>query len=60
MSDELKDDLRDIGSRAAWTALQAFLATWVVTDQATLAAAAVAAVAAAISVVKTYVAGKVR
>jgi hypothetical protein len=50
---------RDVLERAAWTAAQVFLATWVVTDIQTLQTAAVAAVAAGISVIKSYLASKV-
>lgn len=50
---------RDVLERAAWTAAQVFLATWVVTDIQTLQTAAVAAVAAGVSVVKSYFASKV-
>ena len=47
--------LVDILERAGWTAAQAFLATWVVTDQSTVKGAILAAVAAGLSVIKTFV-----
>lgn len=50
---------KDVMERAAWTAVQVFLATWVVADMQTLQTAAVAAVAAGVSVVKSYFATKV-
>tara|TARA_Y100000310_G_scaffold282922_1_gene304524 strand:+ start:68 stop:232 length:165 start_codon:yes stop_codon:yes gene_type:complete len=45
--------------RAAWTAAQAFLAVFVISDLASTKAAVVAAVAAALSVLKTFVRDKV-
>lgn len=48
----------DTGERAVWTALQAFLAVWTVTDSTTTTTAAVAALAAAISVVKSAIAAR--
>jgi len=55
-----KDELQDIASRAGWTAAQAFLSTFVLSDLETLKAAAIAAAAAALSAIKTFVASKVR
>lgn len=48
----------DMGERAVWTALQAFLAVWTVTDMSSTRSAAVAAAAAAISVVKSAIASR--
>jgi hypothetical protein len=50
---------RDIAERAGWTALQAFLAVYTVTDVTSTKAALVAAVGAALSVLKGFVATKV-
>lgn len=52
-------DWRDIGTRAAWTFLQAFLAVFVVSGDwsevaSSATAAAVAAVAAVLSMAKTW------
>lgn len=55
----MKHKLIDIASRAGWTAAQAFLAVFAVTDVSTLSAALVAASGAALSVIKTTVAQKV-
>lgn len=46
----------DMAERAIWTAVQAFLAVWTVTDLSNTRTAAVAALAAAISAVKSGVA----
>jgi len=49
-------DIRDLATRAAWTAAQAFLAVFTIEGGAEVAkAAAIAAVGAALSVVKTFV-----
>ena len=40
--------------RAAWTFAQAFLAVFMVSEQASARSAAIAGIAAALSVVKTY------
>jgi len=45
--------MRNLIERAGWTAVQAFLAVWVVGDVSSLRAALVAG-AAGLSVVKTY------
>jgi hypothetical protein len=50
---------KDIIERALWTAVQSFLAVWVIGDVASLKSAAVAAGAAVISVVKGVAASKV-
>ena len=50
---------RDIAERAAWTAVQAFLAVFTVTDVSSARAAAVAAIGAALSVAKGFVATRV-
>lgn len=50
--------IRDTAERAGFTAAQAFLAVWVVTDQSTVRNAAVAALAAAIAVVKAAIAAR--
>jgi len=49
---------QDMAERAIWTALQAFLAVWTVTDMTSTRSAAVAATAAAISVVKSGIASR--
>ncbi len=49
----------DVLERAAWTAAQAFLAVFVVTDVSTAKAGLVAAAGAALSVVKGFVASQV-
>ena len=54
-----KDLVFDVAERAAWTAAQAFLAVFLVTDVSTVKAALVAAAGAALSVVKGFVAAKV-
>ena len=46
--------MRNLIERAGWTAVQAFLAVWVVGDVSSLRAALVAGAAAGLSVVKTY------
>lgn len=51
----MKARILDMLERAGWTAAQAFLATWVVTDQSSTKGAVLAAVAAALSIVKTFV-----
>lgn len=51
--------LADMAERALWTALQAFLATFTVTDVSSARAAAVAAVGAILSVVKSAVASRI-
>lgn len=51
----MKARILDMLERAGWTAAQAFLATWVVTDQSSAKGAVLAAVAAALSIVKTFV-----
>lgn len=48
----------DMAERAAWTALQAFLAVWTVTDLSSTRTAGIAALAAAISVVKSGIASR--
>lgn len=48
----------DTAERAGFTAAQAFLAVWIVTDQSTVRNAAVAAVAAAVAVLKAAVASR--
>lgn len=55
----MKKIYKDILERVIWTAAQAFLATFVVTDLSSLKVAAVAAIAAALSVVKGLAATKV-
>jgi len=54
-----KKILADVAERAAWTAAQAFLAVFLVTDVSTVKAALVAAAGAGLSVVKGFVARKV-
>ena len=51
-------DIRNIAERALWTAAQAFLAAFVVTDMTTAKGAALAGLAAGLSVVKTFVQSK--
>jgi len=53
-------DYRDVVERALWTAAQAFLAVFLVTDTSSLKAAVVAAAGAGLSVVKTAVTQRVR
>jgi hypothetical protein len=53
------DGIKDTLERAAWTFAQSFLGVFVVSDLASVKAAAVAGMAAAISVAKTFVKGKV-
>jgi hypothetical protein len=54
----MTEEIRDLASRASWTAAQAFLAVFLVTDVSTVKSAAVAAAGAGLSVVKTYVNSK--
>ena len=51
----MKDLVRDVAERAAWTFAQAFLGAFVVTDLSTAKTAALAGLAAAIAVVKGFV-----
>lgn len=51
--------LLDMAERAAWTALQAFLATLSVSDLSTARAGLIAAAGAVLSVVKSAVASRV-
>jgi len=51
--------MRDVLTRAGWTAAQAFLAVFVVADVTTVRTAVIAAIAAGVSVVKTAVSNKV-
>ena len=55
----MNDVAKDIGTRAAWTFLQAFLAVFVVADLSTARGAALAGVAAVVSLLKGFVATKV-
>lgn len=55
----MKDLVRDVAERAAWTFAQAFLGAFVVTDLSTAKTAALAGLAAAIAVVKGFVASQV-
>lgn len=50
---------KDIIERTFWTAVQAFLAVWVMTDVSSLKSAAVAAGAAVIAVLKALAATKI-
>lgn len=50
---------KDVLERTFWTALQAFLAVFVVTDVSTAKSAGVAALAAAIAVIKGFAASRV-
>lgn len=50
---------RDIGERAVWTFIQAFLAVFMIDDFSTVRPAAVAGLAAVLSVVKGFVATRV-
>lgn len=50
-----KEQLKDLLGRAAWTALQAFVAVWLVSDQPFSKQAIIAGVAASISALKTFV-----
>lgn len=54
----MKNWLIDTTERAAFTALQAFLAAWVITDQSTVRNAALAALAAGIAVIKAGIASR--
>lgn len=51
--------MKDMAERAGWTAVEAFLAVWVVGDVASLKAAGIAAAAAGLTVIKTYAKSKV-
>ena len=55
----MSDVIKDIGTRAAWTFLQAFLAVFVVADLSTVRGAALAGVAAVVSLLKGFVATRV-
>ena len=48
------DSMSNMIERAGWTFVQAFLAVFVVGDEATLKVALIAGVAAALSVAKTF------
>lgn len=50
---------KDIIERTFWTAVQAFLAVWVVTDVSSLKSAGVAAAAAVIAAIKGLAATKI-
>lgn len=50
----------DMAERAAWTFVEAFLAVFVIGDLATLETAVVAGAAAALSVVKTFAASRIK
>jgi hypothetical protein len=52
-------DIRDAFERAVWTAVEAGLAILVITDVATVKAAAVAMVAALIAALKTFAKTKI-
>ena len=52
-------DMTNLMERAGWTFVQAFLAVFVVGDQATLKVAVIAGVAAALGIFKTYAKGRV-
>jgi len=52
-------DWKNVVERALWTAAQAFLAVFVVTDASTIKVGIAAAAAAALSVIKTAVQEKV-
>lgn len=54
-----KREFFDLVERVGWTAAQAFLAVFVVTNVSTAKAAGVAAAAAAVAVLKGFVAQKV-
>ena len=55
----MKDLVRDVAERAAWTFAQAFLGAFVVTDLSTAKTAALAGLAAAVAVLKGFVASQV-
>ena len=55
MKFKLSPELHNLLSRSAWTAVQSFLAVWMVTDTSSLKAAAVAGAAAGLSVIKTFI-----
>lgn len=52
--------LADIAERALWTAVQAFLSVFTVTDLSTSRTAGIAAVAAVLSVIKSAAASRVQ
>ena len=56
----MKTQLVDVAERAAWTFAQAFLAVLVIGDMSTARDAGIAGIAAAISVLKGFVATKVK
>jgi hypothetical protein len=60
MKFKLSPELKNVLTRAGWTAVQSFLAVWMVADVDSLKAAAVAGLAAGLSVVKTYVMEKAK
>lgn len=60
MKFKVSPELKNLLTRAGWTAAQSFLAVWMVADVNSLKAAAVAGAAAGMSVVKTYVADKAK
>lgn len=55
----MTETLRDIATRAAWTAAQAFLAVFVIADVSSVRTAALSAAAAGLSVLKGFVSTKV-
>ena len=54
------DSMMDLIERAGWTFAQAFLAVFVIGDQATVKVALMAGAAAALSVLKSYAKTRVR
>jgi hypothetical protein len=49
----------DMAERALWTAVQAFIAVWIIGDPSSAKSAAIAGVAAALSVVKGFAASRI-
>lgn len=60
MKFKLSPELHNLLTRAAWTAVQSFLAVWMVADVNSLKAAGVAGAAAGLSVIKTYLMEKAK
>lgn len=55
----MKPLYKDVIERAVWTAIQAFIAVYTVSDMETLKVAAAAGVAAGLSVIKGFIASNI-
>lgn len=60
MKFNMSPELHNLLTRALWTAVQSFLAVWMVADVDSLKAAGVAGAAAGLSVIKTYLMEKAK